>query len=416
MSFSAALEQLSPPVVGPVSGREPAKIWRGILLDSARTRFSKTTVCKLLHLMSRYGYNRLHWHLTDDAGWRFRVPEYPRLTEVGSLLLRNSFEHYHCLAKDSVTRGLKEQDSKWKNGYYTDEEIAEIVETAQKLEITIMPELDLPGHMKAAIESYPELGRPKGLPLPKWGRPNLQPPEARLPAANDLLWPTDESLHFLRTVLHRVADLFPHSPIIHIGGDECALHQWETDPEMPTHLKRHNLKNEANLQQWFMDRAADYLNEKNRTIGVWDDVCESNSNIDALLFGWDQESGMERIRQATAPYVYADCRTLYFNRIDPTRPQQIGMLPGISIQDVLTHPWDEYYSNRCIGVQASAWAEFILDEAALFEQLFPRVLAVAERMWNPKIKTRPATVLEAEEINNLITQEMKLLNTVLAKK
>lgn len=165
-----------------------------------------------------------------------------------------------------------------------------------------------------------------------------------------------------------------------------------------------------------MDRAADYLNEKNRTIGVWDDVCESNSNIDALLFGWDQESGMERVRQATAPYVYADCRTLYFNRIDPTRPQQIGMLPGISIQDVLTHPWDEYYSNRCIGVQASAWAEFILDEAALFEQLFPRVLAVAERMWNPKIKTRPATVLEAEEINNLITQEMKLLNTVLAKK
>lgn len=414
MSFSTALEQLPPPVVGPVSGREASKNWRGILLDSARTRFSASTVCKLLHLMSRYGFNRLHWHLTDDAGWRFTVPEYPRLTEVGAKLPRNSFAHYHCLSAGSVTRGIAEQDEKWQNGYYTDEEIAEIVKTARQLEITIMPELDLPGHMAAAIAAYPELGRPRELPLPKWGRPNLQPPEARLPAANDLLWPTPAALEFLRTVLHRVADLFPHSPIIHIGGDECALHQWETDPEMPSHLAKMNLTNEAELQQWFMERAAEYLSEKNRTIGVWDDVCETNPDFDGLLFGWDHEAGMERVRMAKSTYVYADCRTLYFNRIDPARPQQIGMLPEISIEQVLTHPWEEYYSTRCVGVQASVWAEFILDEAALFEQLFPRILAVAERVWNPQIKKRAATTQETEEIINLISQEMELLKPVLS--
>lgn len=416
MSFSTALEQLPPPLVGPIPGRTAAKTWRGILLDSARTRFNTSTICKLLHLMHRYGYNRLHWHLTDDAGWRFTVPEYPRLTEIGAHLPRNSFAHYHSLTADSVARGIAEQDEKWQNGYYTDEEIAEIVETADELGIIIMPELDLPGHMKAAIDSYPELGRPKNLPLPKWGRPNLQPPEARLPAANDLLWPTEESLKFLRTVLHRVADLFPHSPVIHIGGDECALHQWETDPEMPKHLIKLKLTDEAQLQQWFMNRAAEYLKEKNRTIGVWDDVCETNPNIEGLLFGWDHETGMERVRSAKAPYVYADCRILYFNRIDPTQPKQIGMLPAISIEEVLTNPWAEYYSTRCEGVQVSAWAEFILDESALLSHLFPRVLAVAERVWNPQLKERAVNENELETISKLINQEMQLLSAVITAK
>lgn len=299
-TFLNELSKLPEPLVGPTvenSLLAKPKEWRGVLIDSARTVFKADTIVKVLHLMHRYGFNRLHWHLTDDAGWRFSVPTYPALTSVGATLPRNTFQHYHSLKAGSVETGIAQQEEKWSCGFYTDEEIKQVVETAHQLNIEIMPELDLPGHMKAAIESYPAIGRPAGLPLPKWGRPHLQPPEARLPGANDLLWPNEEALEFLTAVLNRVIDLFPYSHVIHIGGDECALHQWETDPEMGQHLDALGLADEAGLQNWFMDFATQIVRSRGRSVGVWDEVCELNPEFDGLVFAWEGEDGLNRIQK-----------------------------------------------------------------------------------------------------------------------
>ncbi|MDO5061410.1 MAG: family 20 glycosylhydrolase [Actinomycetaceae bacterium] len=407
-NFTERLAQLPAPLVGPVAGRAAAKQWRGVLIDSARTCFSVDTICKTLHLLHRYGFNRLHWHLTDDAGWRFSVPEYPRLTEVGAFLPRNSFAHYHTLAPGMAQAGVEAAAGRWSNGFYTDAEISLVVETAHRLGIEIMPELDLPGHMLAAIASYPSLGRPAGLPLPEWGRPHLEPP-ARLPAANDLLWPTDEALQFLQVVLARVVELFPYSKRVHIGGDECALYQWETDPQMSEHLQRLQLPDEAALQRWFMERAILQLDAAGVAVGVWDEVSALDPDFPGLVFAWEAQAGMKRVRAATSRYVYADYRTLYFNQVDPDQPDQLGMVPPISVSDILCAAWPEYYASRCEGVQACAWAEFILDEAALFSHLFPRLLAVAERVWNPLLADRPATAAEAAELEQLIRTEAELL-------
>jgi hexosaminidase len=378
MTFCKDLPEVE---VGPVAGREPRVEWRGLLIDSARTRYSVPVVKQVIELAARYGFNRLHWHLTDDQGWRLEVPEFPKLTANAAFLPRGRFDDYASLQGDTRDRAIAEQDEKWTNGFYTDAEIAEVVAHAEAHDIMIVPEVDLPGHMMAAILAYPELGRPEGLPLPTESMRD----HMWWPARNDLLWPTDDARDFVRAIMRRVARLFP-GPYVHIGGDECAFLQWSSDPQIGEWMAQRGVSKVEHLQTWFMDTAAEVLRQEGKKPAVWDEASEIWDADDALVIAWDEGRGMDRIAKAAQQYVFADARTLYFNRVDPDAAQeQKGMLPGISVNDILTAPWTQMHDERCIGVQAAVWSEFVLDGDDLMSMLFPRLLAVAERLWNPDI-------------------------------
>lgn len=397
-------------LVGPVSGRAPQHSWRGVMIDSARSRMSVPAILRVITLAARYGFNRLHWHLTDDQGWRFEVPGYPRLTEVGSHLPRGDFEDYDSLNGDTRERAAVEAAEKWHNGFYTDAEIAEVVSHADAHGIVIVPEVDVPGHMMAAITAYPELGRPQGLPLPEGSMRD----HMWWPARNDLLWPTDAARAFLGAVMRRVAALFP-GPLVHIGGDECAYRQWSSDPEIDAWLERRGVARVEELQAWFMHEAAQVLAENGKSIAVWDEACEISDADDALVVAWDEDRGMERIARAHHEYVFADARTLYLNRVDPESPvPQKGMLPAISTADILTAPWPEASGERCVGIQACVWSEFVLDGDDLLSMLFPRLLAVAERIWNPDLDVSDATERIRRE-HRILTSSGALELSALAK-
>lgn len=380
------LTDLPDVLVGPVPGRTSTVPWRGLMIDSARTRFPVPVMLRIIELAARYGFNRLHWHLTDDQGWRFDVPGYPRLTEVGAYLPRGAFDDYNMLAGDTRERAMAEAPTRWADGFYTDEEIAAVVECAAAHGIEVIPEVDLPGHMTAAITAYPDLGRPAELPLPFGSMRD----HMWWPARNDLLWPTPGAEQFVRAVLRRVAELFP-SRLVHIGGDECAFRQWSSDPSMRSALDDRGIERVEELQSWFMSVAADELRRADRSVAVWDEACEIWDDEDALVFAWDEDRGMERVAASSLPYVFADARTLYLNRVDPDAGErQKGMMPGISVDDILTAPWDPVLDERCVGIQAGVWSEFVLDGADLLSMLFPRLLAVAERIWNAELNAAEA--------------------------
>lgn len=394
---------LLPPVVaGPVAGRESRFSWRGLLLDSARTRYDVAEIKRVIELGARYGVNRLHWHLTDDQGWRIEIPEFPLLAQIGGSLERTRFDDYDSLSGDTRELAVRETPARWCNGFYTDAEIAEVIAHADAHGILVVPEIDLPGHMMAAITAYPSLGRPEGLPLPEGSmREHMW-----WPARNDLLWPTDEARDFLATVLRRVASLFP-GPYVHIGGDECAYLEWESDPQMAGYLAERGVNKLEDLQGWFMAEAATVLAERGKKIVAWDEAAGIVGE-DALLMAWDEERGMERVAETAHEFVFTDARTLYLCRVDPDAVDadgngQKGMVPAISVTDILSAPWPLTRDERCVGIQACAWSEFMLDGEDMLSLLFPRLIAVAERWYGDEIDVPASAQAVAREYAVLVS-------------
>lgn len=384
------MQSLPPPLVGPIDGRAKKFDWRGFMIDSARTKFEPETIIKVLELAARYGFNKFHWHLTNDAGWRFHVPEYPLLTEVSAFLPRNKFDDYTNLHADTLLRALGQAPDRWTNGFYTDEEIGRIASKAEELGIEIIPEVDLPGHMMAAIKAYPHLGRPEGLPLPEGSMRD----HMWWPARNDLLWPTDEAAEFVRVILNRVMDILP-SGWVHVGGDECAYKQWASDPNIDYWLEARGVDRVENLQNWFLGIAKEVVRGRGRQLVAWDEVCDISDDPDILIMAWDEERAEARVENVQNPLICADARFLYLNRIDPnsSKPQK-GMLPGISVEQILTAQLPVVQKAQTKGVQTCVWSEFILDESDLMSMMFPRFLAVSERMWSPDLATGNGTASE----------------------
>lgn len=410
-----------PVIPGPSAPAEPAHAWRGLLLDSARTAWSVEVIHELLELMARYRLNRLHWHLTDDSGWRFAVPGYDRLTEIGAQLPRPDYGWYSNVLPAQRDRADARAAEREFNGHYTAEEIAGIVAHAGELGIEVMPELDLPGHMAAAIRAYPELGDPRlrDLDPAQWDHPN------------DLLWPSEASFAFLTAALETVAELFPFS-VVHIGGDECKHQLWEADPALMARYdeaaeagsedgagpeavaeERSEASSEARagessgpaaspqtggpalppngpgsgrsglgprLQGMFTDHARQVLAGRARRVAAWDELIGSPTTGEELIVAWRAQAGVEAARASGHEWIFADCTRLYLNRVagDPaTEPP--GMFGPITPRDILE--LEVPSSSRLLGLQAAVWTEFVLDREHLLYQLFPRLLAVAERAW-----------------------------------
>lgn len=356
----------------------PRFAYRGMHLDVSRHFWSVDEVKRYLDVMQLHKLNRFHWHLTDDQGWRIEIKKYPRLTEKGAV--RKETLVGHLQPKDNVFDGTPYGEGL----YYTQDQIREVVAYAAARGITVIPEIDLPGHMVAALACYPELGCTSG-PYevwPMWG------------VADDVLCPGNEkTFEFIENVLSEVADLFP-SEYIHIGGDECPKVRWEKCPKCQARIKALGLKADDKhsaeyfLQSYVTERVEAFLATKGKRIIGWDEILEGKIAPDATVMSWRGISGgIEAARlghdaiMTPNSYLYFD---YYQSENQDAEPLSIGGY--IPVEKVYSYEpfadgMTDLEKSHIIGVQANLWTEYITKESHLEYMLLPRLAALSEVQW-----------------------------------
>jgi len=346
--------------------------YRGMHLDVARHFFNVDEVKKYIDVLAVHKLNYLHFHLTDDQGWRIEIKKYPELTTVGSIrkqtVIKKEWGNY---------------DGKPYGGFYTQEEIKDIVKYAQDRFITIIPEIDLPGHMLAALTAYPELGCTGG-PYDVWGRWGV---------ADDVLCVGKESTFtFLENVLTEVMELFP-SQYIHIGGDECPKVRWEKCPTCQAKIKEIGIKAdkkhtaEAQLQSYTMTRVEKFLNDKGRKIIGWDEILEGGLAPNATVMSWRGIAGGIEAARLKHDVIMTPSSHLYFDHyqsLNPNEPFGIGGFSSVekvySFEPIPPELTKEE-AKHILGPQANLWTEYIASNEHLEYMLLPRLAALSEVQW-----------------------------------
>jgi hexosaminidase len=348
----------------------PRFVYRGMHLDVGRHFFPVSFVKKYIDLLAMYKMNTFHWHLTEDQGWRIEIKQYPRLTEVGAFrretILEKNFNPYIG-------------DSKPYGGFYTQDEIREVVAYAERRYINVIPEIEMPGHSTAALAAYPELACTEG-PFEVstvWG------------VTEDIYCPKEETFAFLENVLTEVMELFP-SPYIHIGGDEAPKARWEESPIAQEVIRREGLADEQGLQSYFIRRIESFLLAHDRRLIGWDEILEGGLAPQATVMSWrGTAGGIEAARQGhdvimtPTSHVYFD----YYQGEREFEPLAIGGYTPLEkvydfepVPDVLTA--DE--AKHVLGAQGNVWTEYMKTTQYVEYMVFPRMLALAEVVWSPK--------------------------------
>lgn len=355
-------------VAGVAIDDKPRFGWRGLMLDSARHFQSPAFIRELLDWMAASKLNRLHWHLVDDQGWRLPVPKYPELTRVSA---------WRRPATAPGAPALPQV-----GGFYTAEEIRGIVAYAQARGITIVPEIEMPGHALAAIRAYPRLGM--GVPIPAgteahWG---IFP----------WLYNTEEATFaFLEDVLAETMRLFP-SPWIHVGGDEAVKDQWRASPAIQAQIRRLGLKDENALQGWFMARIGRFLAKNGRKLVGWDEILEGGVPANATITSWRGVDGAVTAARLGHDAILSPDAVLYLNSRQGTGPNEPpGRGSLITLADVLAFDpipaaLTPAQRRHILGLQANLWTEHVRTEDRAAWMLFPRAAAVAEIGWAPAAK------------------------------
>ena len=351
--------------------------YRGMHLDESRHFFGMDAVKRYLDIMEVHKLNTLHWHLTDDQGWRVEIKKYPKLTEVGSIRKKTVIGHiYRSKDYDTTPYG----EGMW----YTQDQIREIIEYAASKGITIIPEIDLPGHMLAALAAYPELGC-KGKSYDVWGDWGI---------SDDVLCVGKEkTMLFLEDVLSEICDLLP-SEYIHIGGDECPKVRWETCPRCQAKIRELGLqddnkyKAEHYLQGHVMSRMEKFINGKGKRIIGWDEILEGEVAPNATIMSWRGVSGgLQAVRMGhdaimtPNTFYYLD----YYQSLDKeNEPLAIGGYLPIEkcySYEPFTADMTDEEKSHILGVQANLWTEYIATNNHLEYMVYPRMAAVAEVQW-----------------------------------
>lgn len=345
--------------------------WRGFMLDVARHFMPKEGVLRHLDLMAAHKLNVFHFHLTDDQGWRIRIERYPRLTEVGSWRARTKFGH----------RASPRWEEKPHGGYYTQDDIREIVAYAAERHITVVPEIDVPGHSQAAIAAYPELGNTDVIDttaLSVWDSWGISP---------NVLAPTDNTLRFYEGVFEEVLGLFP-SEFIHVGGDECPKDQWRASPAAQARIKELGLADEDALQSWFIGHFAKWLSARGRRLIGWDEILEGGIADGAAVSSWRGYGGGIAAARAghdvvmcPEQYVYLDHRQAD-GADEPVPIGYVRTLEDVYRFEPVPPGLDESQARRILGTQANVWTEVMEDQARVDYQAFPRLAAFAEVAWS----------------------------------
>ncbi len=351
----------------------PRFSYRGMHLDVARHFFSVDEVKRYIDLLSLHKMNTFHWHLTDDQGWRIEIKKYPKLTAVGGFRNETLVGHYN----DQPHKF----DGKRYGGFYTQEEIKEVVQFAQERFITVIPEIELPGHAQAAIAAYPELGcNNEDLEVMKiWG------------ISNNVYCPTEFTFNFLENVLDEVAELFP-SNYLHIGGDECAKTQWKNSPFCQRLMKDNNLDNELELQSYFIQRIEKYLNAKGKRIIGWDEILEGGLAPNASVMSWrGEQGGIDAATQGHDVVMTptSHCYFDYYQSQHKDEPLAIGgFLPLEKVYNYEPIPKEVPVDKiqHIKGLQCNLWTEYIQSREQLDYMAYPRACAIAEVGWSSKPK------------------------------
>ncbi|MFC9289297.1 beta-N-acetylhexosaminidase [Streptomyces sp. NPDC057052] len=345
--------------------------WRGLLLDVARHFMPKEGVLRQLDLMAAHKLNVLHFHLTDDQGWRIEIERHPRLTEVGSWRSRTKFGHRASPLWDDRPHG----------GFYTRDDIREIVAYAADRHITVVPEIDVPGHSQAAIAAYPELGNTDVVDtraLSVWDTWGINP---------NVLAPTDATLRFYEGVLEEVLDLFP-SEFIHVGGDECPKDQWRASPTAQARIEELGLAGEDGLQAWFIGHFDTWLAARGRRLIGWDEILEGGLAEGAAVSSWRGRAGGIAAARAGHDVVMCPEQQVYLDHRQDggaDEPVPIGYVRGL--EDVyrfepVPPELTPEEARHVLGAQANVWTETMEDAARVDYQVFPRLAAFAEVAWS----------------------------------
>ncbi|MEU0210160.1 beta-N-acetylhexosaminidase [Streptomyces canus] len=359
--------------VPPVTiGDAPRFRWRGLMLDVARHFMSKDGVLRYLDLMAAHKLNVFHFHLTDDQGWRIEIKRYPRLTEVGSWRARTKFGHGASPLWEEKPHG----------GFYTQDDIREIVAYAAERHITVVPEIDVPGHSQAAITAYPELGNTDVIDttsLTVWDSWGI---------SLNVLAPTDNTLRFYEGVFEELLELFP-SEFIHIGGDECAKEQWRESPLVQARIEELGLADEDELQSWFIGHFDKWLSARGRRLIGWDEILEGGLAEGAAVSSWRGYAAGIAAARAGHDVVMCPEQQVYLDyRQDAGEDEPVPIAYVRTLEDVyrfepVPPELTPEEAAHVLGAQANVWTEVMEDQGRVDYQTFPRLAAFAEVAWSP---------------------------------
>jgi hexosaminidase len=350
---------------------QPRFGWRGVHLDCCRHFMPLEFVFKLLDLMALHKLNTFHWHLSEDQGWRLEIKKHPKLTEVGA-----------WRAQTIIGHGYQENpkfDGKPHGGFYTQDQARAVVKYAADRHITVVPEIELPGHAQAAIAAYPELGN-TGAQLKvgeRWG------------IIEHVFNPEESTLKFLEDVFAEVLEIFPGA-YIHVGGDECPKNEWKASPIAQARMQELGLHDEEELQSYFIRRMDAFLTARGRKLIGWDEILEGGLSPNATVHSWrGEEGGIEAARQghdvvmAPQSHVYFD----HYQAADQSKePLAIGgfsPLEKVYGYEPIPAELSGAESKHVLGSQAQMWTEYVPTSSHAEYMLFPRLCALSEVLWTP---------------------------------
>lgn len=351
--------------------------YRGLMLDVARFFMPLDGVKQLIDCMSMLKLNKLHLHLSDDTGWRLEIKKYPKLTAVGAWRVdRNELPFYERKNQQAGEKAIY-------GGFYTQEEIKELIEYATYRQVEIIPEIDVPAHSCAALASYPELACP-----------NVKKQITVLPGLGgrdtEIIYCAgkEETFKFLYDIIDEVSELFP-SQYIHMGGDEANKHYWKTCPLCKNRMKQEGITHVEDLQGYFMKRVSEYIKSKGKTMIGWDELTNSSVPEGTIIMGW-QGYGNAALKAAEKGhrFIMTPARLLYLIRyqgpqwFEPLTYFGNNLMKDIYMYEPIQKNWNKEYSDLLIGVQASMWTEFCNSTDDVMYQIFPRLAALAEVAWS----------------------------------
>jgi hexosaminidase len=342
----------------------PRFAWRGLMIDSARHMQSVAEIERLLGQMAQHKLNVLHWHLSDDQGWRLQIKRHPELTRIGAWRV-------------PPNAGEDGEPARY-GGFYTQDQVREVVAYAAARHITVVPELDMPGHAQAAVAAYPRLGVT-----------GQRPPVSVDWGVNPYLYNVDEAtFRFLEEVLDEVMALFP-SRYIHVGGDEAIKDQWQASPAVQAKRRALGLKDEDALQGWFIGRIGRYLAAHGRRLVGWDEILAGGVPADAAVMSWRGVDGAVAAARQGHDVVLSPSPQLYFDHVQSARlDEPAGRPPVIDLAsvyafEVVPKGLDTAQARHVLGAQANLWTEHMPGAAHLEHAAFPRLDALAEAVWTP---------------------------------
>jgi hexosaminidase len=376
--------------------------YRGLMLDVGRHMYPVSFIKKYIDLLAYHKFNRFHWHFTEDQGWRIEIKKYPKLQEVGAY--RDQTVMTYARTKDRPFLKPSDYDGKRYGGYYTQTEIKDVVQYAADRHVTVIPEIEMPGHAMAALASYPDLGCTGG------------------PYKTAMTWGIfddvfcagkEETFVFLQEVLDEVIPLFP-GEYIHIGGDECPKVKWEKCSHCKKRMKEENLKDTHELQRYFIQRMEKYVNSKGKKIIGWDEILEGGLAPNATVMSWRGEDGGIAAAKQSHTVIMSPTDCCYFDyQQDTSKSEPMAIKKYLPVKTVYSYepiptPLTTEESKYVLGAQANVWSEYLKTSEQVEYMTYPRASAMAEVVWSAKENRDYSDFLKRMSIHMKRLDELKV--------